>query len=367
MRFPKFSRKVSAWLFVGLLTLTLFMALNGAYQRTDAATTNIASRVMAGVGDIVTQRTAYMLNLTETQLKTNAILTRGILQTAMPETTTYWLPIFWKQLELNPNISAIYIADLQGNFIKADRLPLWATRVIDQRPGNPVERIIYRQADYKPLASVENATRFDPRTRPWYQQAQNGSAGQIYWSDIYTFVASKSTGITASTPFFDEQGKLAGVLGIDITLEALGDFLTKQAFGDHDLTVIINHKQELVAYSDRLKLVATNDQSQTVPTLNRVAPVYAWVAEAYQREIHAEKPGQQFTFQGEKYLPMLTDFPNLGGGWKLLVVATEDDLLGGANRSATENLTLSVFALLLFGFILFIVFGNTFRTKEASV
>lgn len=366
MIFPKLPRKIIAGLFVGLLTLTLFVALNGAYQRTDAATTNIASRVMAGVGDIVTQRTAHMLNLTETQLKTNAILTRGILQTTLPDTTTYWLPIFWKQLELNPNISAIYIADLRGNFIKADRLPRWATRVIDQRLGNPVERIIYRQADYKPLAAVENATRFDPRTRPWYQQTQTGSAGHIYWSDIYTFASSKSTGITASTPFFDEQGKLAGVLAVDITLEALGDFLTKQAFGDHDLAVIINHKQELVAYSDRLQLAATNTQPQAVPTLNMLAPAHAWVAEAYQREKEATKPGEQFTFQGEKYLPMLTDFPNLGGGWKLLVVATEDDLLGGANRSVSENLTLSVFALLLFGFILFIVFGRPFRARETT-
>ena len=51
---------------------------------------------------------------------------------------------------------------------------------------------------------------------------------------------------------------------------------------------------------------------------------------------------------------------------KLRVVATEDDLLGGANRSVSENLTLSVFALLLFGFILFIVFGRPFRTRETT-
>ncbi|MBJ6609668.1 MAG: PDC sensor domain-containing protein [Candidatus Thiothrix moscowensis] len=364
MRFPKFSRKVVAWLFVGALTLTLFIALNGAYQRTDAATTNVASRMMEGIGQIVTQRTTHMLTITESQIKTNAVLTRGVAQNALPDTSTYWLPIFWKQLELNPYISALYIADTQGNFIKADRLPRWATRVIDRRSGSPVEQVIYRQTDYSPLANTETATQYDPRTRPWYSQAQNGKAGAVYWSDIYTFASSKGTGVTASTPFFDAQGKLAGVLAADMTLQGLSDFLTEQAFGDHDLALIVNGKQELVAYPTRLQLNAGTNPAQSLPTLDMIMPAQAWVTEAYQREQTAEKPGQEFKYQGDKYLPMLLDFPNQASGWKLLVVAPEDDLLGGANRSIAENLTLTVFALLLFGFILFVVFGKPFRAKE---
>ncbi|MDD5391981.1 MAG: cache domain-containing protein [Thiothrix sp.] len=366
MKFIKPSRKVVALLFVALLLGALVFALTGAYKRADAVTNGIASRMMTEIGKIVIQRTTTILQSTETQLKTDAVLTQYTNGTALPDAHTYWLPLFWKQLELNPQVSAIYIADTQGNFIKADRLPRWATRVLDTRSGTPLEKRVYRQADYSALAHTETPIQYDPRTRPWYASAKDGKPGTVYWSGIYRFASIDAVGITASIPFFDTQNKLAGVLAADITLQGLSDFLSEQAFGDHDVALIINAQQELVAYPTRLGLDAAATAAQQagrLPTLAMLDPEQAWVNEAYQRQTQGQQ-AQPFAFNGDSYIPVVMDFPNQPAGWKLLVVAPEDDLLAGANRSIAENLTLSLFALLLFGFILYVTFGRAFNRKD---
>jgi hypothetical protein len=373
MIFPKLTRKSISILFVAALTVALLSALASAYQRTDAVTASIATRMMTGIGNMVVQRTAAIMQSTEAQLQTDAILTRSVIQTALPDTQSYWLPLFWKQLELNPYISAIYIADTQGNFVKADRLPRAATAVIDARTVPAKEQLSYRQADFTVLSQMEKTTQFDPRTRPWYTNAQQGKAGQIYWSEIYHFLTLNQAGITASIPFFDTQGKLAGVLGADISLQGLNDFLSEQSFAEHDLTLIINNKtaeqQELIAYPVRLKLTPeamAAQQAGKQPTLGMLAPEQAWVAEAYhwQTTQTSGTQAQRFSLDGTQYLLVALDFPGQNTGWKLLIAAEEDEVLGSANRSIAENITLSLFALLLFGFILYVVFGKPFRSGE---
>lgn len=50
MIFPKLTRKSISILFVAALTVALLSALGSAYQRTDAVTASIATRMMTGIG-----------------------------------------------------------------------------------------------------------------------------------------------------------------------------------------------------------------------------------------------------------------------------------------------------------------------------
>lgn len=367
MRFIKLPRKVVAVLFVALLTAALIFALTGAYQRTNTITNGIASRMMESIGKLVVQRTNHLLQTTATQLQTNATLTRYTGGAALPDAGSYWFPLLWQELAQNPQLSAVYIADTQGNFLSADRLPRQVTRTIDARNGSPLEKRTYRQTDYSVLANTEAASQYDPRTRPWYLSARDGKAGVVYWSKAYRFATAGVTGVTASIPFFDAQGQLAGVLAADITLQGLSDFLTEQVFGDHDVALIINAAQELVAYPTRVVL---DEAAQvaipqgTLPTLAALKPEQNWVREAYVQTQQQAKPVLAFEDDGEQYIAVVMDFPDWAIDWKLLVVAPEEELLGGANRSIAENLTISLFALLLFGFILYITFGRTFASKD---
>jgi hypothetical protein len=369
MRFLKLPPKIVATLFIALLTGVLVATLTSAYKRTDTITNTIASHMLGSLGKLIIQRTNNLLQTTTMQLQTNATLTQYTGNATLPDTQAYWLPLFWQQLTLNPHLSAMYVADTQGNFLSADRLPLRDTRVIDARNGAPVEKRTYRQADYSVLANTETASQYDPRVRPWYTTARDGKAGTIYWSKVYRFATSGIVGVTASTPFFDAQGKLAGVLAADITLQGLSDFLTAQAFGDHDVALILNPAQELVAYPTRVVLgetALTATQQDKLPTLAELKPEQGWIQEAYRKVQQQNQETLDFKYDGEHYLVVAMDVPNLSNGWKLLVVAPEDDLLGGASRSIAENLTISLFALLLFGFILYVTFGRTFANKDNS-
>lgn len=58
--------------------------------------------------------------------------------------------------------------------------------------------------------------------------------------------------------------------------------------------------------------------------------------------------------------------PEVNARWILLIVAPEADLLGGTQRALQENLTLLILSLALFGFILYLIFGKTFRVRQAQ-
>jgi adenylate cyclase len=93
----------------------------------------------------------------------------------------------------------------------------------------------YAPDDYPTRASRvdENGDFADTRRRPWYIEAK--AAGRQVWSRVYPFFMFRGVetvpGITCAAPLYGEDGKLVGVLAVDIRLDKLCDFLgTLQVF-----------------------------------------------------------------------------------------------------------------------------------------
>ncbi|MDJ0622428.1 MAG: SpoIIE family protein phosphatase [Desulfocapsaceae bacterium] len=59
---------------------------------------------------------------------------------------------------------------------------------------------------------------FDPRQRPWYVQAKQ--LGHLQWGPPIVDVTTKRLLLTASAPFYELDGSLAGVAGIDLLIPA---------------------------------------------------------------------------------------------------------------------------------------------------
>ena len=88
---------------------------------------------------------------------------------------------------------------------------------------------------------------YDPRARPWYGPIAAGS-GET-WSEPYTFASSGQPGITYSDAIRDENGTLIGVVGIDVRLSALDDFLSKLRPGPNGQAALFDDHGHLIAVS----------------------------------------------------------------------------------------------------------------------
>lgn len=68
------------------------------------------------------------------------------------------------------------------------------------------------------------------------------------WTDVYVFSANPVLGITIATPFY-ENNELKAVLGVDLFLSFLDEFLSKQYFSDTGAAFIMDTEGYLIGNS----------------------------------------------------------------------------------------------------------------------
>ncbi|HUF62999.1 MAG TPA: adenylate/guanylate cyclase domain-containing protein [Verrucomicrobiales bacterium] len=75
------------------------------------------------------------------------------------------------------------------------------------------------------------AGRYDSRTRPWFAAALQ--SGEIVWTPPYSFLGSRTRGVTAAQAVRDQDGRVTAVLAADLVLEELGQFLATLRVGQN--------------------------------------------------------------------------------------------------------------------------------------
>ncbi len=104
-------------------------------------------------------------------------------------------------------------------------------RLLDRSGAEPTESWTYLDAEGRILATEHSATiTYDPLRRPWCGGARDGRG--VYWTDLYAFFTSGEPGITASYPVRGPGGRILGVVGADVSLSVLSEFLVGQTIGE---------------------------------------------------------------------------------------------------------------------------------------
>ncbi len=158
-------------------------------------------------------------------------------------------PIGLQVLKTYPHLSSFFGADPQGNFVMHLQNPdgTIASKVIERDPSGVKITWIYRDRGGRVVErKMVPDDNYDPRVRPWYKGAVQ--AHNIYWSDIYIFFTLKRPGITVSYPMYSPTDQLLAVVGIDITLERISEFLANLKIGRKGRAMIIEDSGTLVAY-----------------------------------------------------------------------------------------------------------------------
>ena len=261
---------------------------------------------------------------------------------------------FWQQLQQFDDLNVIYYGNEQGRFIAAQQLEDGSFITVKrERPPGPAEVFAVTEQgeiDGK-LSNIEGF--IDIRRRPWYVAAKG--AGTSTWGEIFALQVTPSIDIPASTPVYRSNGELQGVLGNNLSLNALSDFLASLKIGDRGQTFIVERSGALVASSNLPQAFSINNagETQRIQTSDVANPHLAATTQAITKELdHLEaiRTPQQLNVQlhGDRHFIEVVPYTDAFGlDWLIVVVVPESDFLSAIRSNTRSTLLLCSAALVL--------------------
>ena len=213
----------------------------------------------ASIQDLAERSSRLVFEQFSSYLDSNVSLleTNRILFEYGPAINPDELPVlFAKELESFPTLHIVSAGFADGEYAEAQRMEDGSIRYGRAGKETGGDLVWFRYTPEGTKEILDRRTSYDPRKRPWYESAI--AAGQISFSDPYNLVSTGSKVIAASKPLYSEQGKVRGVLTVDILLddiiktvgELADEFNGYVLIRDRDGKLIINaNREEPTIYS----------------------------------------------------------------------------------------------------------------------
>jgi len=186
-----------------------------------------------------------------------------------PDNNEALVRYFLAQLGAAPTIDSMALGRANGTFVGVKRLPdVFQSRTIRYGSEGKTVRIDQYSLKLKYLRGwFDPQDDFDPRARPWYQLGHQSSS--LAWTDAYVFHSSGNAGITAVQTLQRSGGKVFGILGVDVDITALSDFIAKIPAAQKGTAAMVDRGGNVIAFSDLARLKEVTDQTR-LPALDEV-------------------------------------------------------------------------------------------------
>lgn len=336
--------------------LTVFSVLASQRFATERALREHSHELLKNVIDETRENASgYLRRAQDSVALASNVFEAGLLAMDNPDRLERY---FVEQLRVVPQIDGLYFADQLGNFVFSKRSGEendgFLTKIIRSDAPQP-QRVAVITRD-KHLVETSRAfdpdDRFDPRERPWYTRAVN-EAGEI-WTQPYIFFTSKRPGVTVASSIWKPGDATIGVVGADIELSALSDFLKTQRIGLSGAAFIIDRDGNVIAHPSDNRLTPFKEgDALRLKQLDQMDAVTAQASAHLARtfpdltdlkDTHYDK----FELNDRFYLSMFV--PLLGQGdqrWLMGVYAPEDELALKIREGQRESIFLGVVVSLL--------------------
>lgn len=342
------SAVVLSMLLVALVIITL------GWQGARQTLLDTAAKTAADSGGLVTERTRRLLEPAQSTLR--QISFDPIASSRRLEDRLARVFVFAEELAVNPLISAIYVGFDDGQFFLARPLDSEAMRDRFKAPASAsfvVQSVSVAHGSQAHVGEhyffdAENRIverrrvpeySFDPRTRPWFQSADNTRAQVL--TEPYVFFTTRQIGLTLSQAV---RGG-GGVVGIDMVLDDLSSSLGDMRMTPSAELALIDAKGRILAYPEMSKvLVAESDRFDfknvrdlNVPSVRQFAQMGAPLLEP-----------RFFDVDGRNTLGMVLPFDVWPGQTlHLLATAPVDELLGDLQTKRDHVIILVVGMVIL--------------------
>jgi len=175
-------------------------------------------------------------------------------------------------------------------------------------------------------------SKYDPRVRPWYKTAV-ANPGKTVRTAAYYWAPDDAVLIGTVRTVNDEQGALAGVVGLDVSVKQLTDLIKQIRLGETGYLMLVEESGNV--------LVDPKDASHNFKSLADLGDGYSKLA--------GVKGFVQVELNGKHYMAHVWPSPTLG--WNFIGLIENDEVMAKANALALQigiivAVLATVFALL---------------------
>jgi adenylate cyclase len=337
----------------GLLILSIIGLVVAGYESNRRGALALSGDVLGGLEKRIELRTSNWLGASERALQLlHSVFADGPLASATREDA--------ERLAINllrhvPSIALVSVADMRGNYMLKRRNEAGSvdTKTIRNDPPPRVVTWVRRDASDAVISIEEDPEdQFDPRTRPWFIAAVAAEA--VVWTAPYIFFTDRVPGVTAAIGF-RREGETRAVFGVDIRLDALGQFLASLEIGTRGQAIIVDRAGLIVAHPDPSKAIREQGTSLVRTRIDDIGdPV---LTRAY--ALHRVNGHGRFTVEiaDERHIVIWSPMREVGdGSWSILISVPESDFVGFV--ATTGRITTGVgllVALMALGLAVFLV------------
>ncbi len=249
-------------------------------------------------------------------------------------------------LSAHPEFSWASFGAADGTYVTARRLPSGEHRGLVRRIDTSGKTLMY---EYQRVASGKwtplgepTVGDYDPRKRPWYQQAVAQQEG--LWIEPFLFATTQVPGFMYVKAQRDASGAVQGVWAVEQEVSHLSGFLkdlvvgkTGQVYVVTKGGLVVGHPGgQTTASDDAGKTVVATAEGHTDRMLSK-----AWAGLAKQSGVGA-------SFTSGPYLVMASPFPaETSIDWQVLVVVPENDFFSDVRSQAMVTVAVGVIAAIL--------------------
>lgn len=334
-------------LFVLLLSLVGFTIIGINYLAFNKVLNRSAKESIEQASLLIKERFQIYLNpLNLDLIEIKNALDKGIIN---PDNSEQFDKFLFESIRYNPEIFMVYYGTANGDFIGVDREKkgtIGLTHVINTK-SPPINKHYELDAEGKIVKQKLLTRHYDPRVRPWFQQAVKEE--KPIWTNVYTFyVFDKSDflvpGITAASPIYDKNKNLKGVIALDLTVDGLQHFIRSLEVTKNTMIYVVNNQSNVIAYrnpQDHEDIRGKRLTSEWIKKLN--IPLEKLDFNSFQPIV------KSYIHNNQKYFFSYQPVLNRKGiePWHIIIIVPEDDITEPLKNLSMRYILLTILVLLI--------------------
>lgn len=193
----------------------------------------------------------------------------------------------------------------------------------------------------------------NPNAAAWYERAV--AAGKPIWSPIYNWAdLPEELSISASYPIYDSKQKLLGVLGIDLSINKISNFLQKIRNESGEIIFIIERSGLLVASSSsQPAFTIINGKANRLQITEMADDIGQEAAKYIQKKFGSfdnikESQTLKFSRKNQQYFILINPYKDeFGLNWLIVAIVPEDNFMAQIHANNRITILLCVATLII--------------------
>ncbi|MEG4223162.1 ATP-binding protein [Microcoleus sp. Pol12A6] len=320
-----------------------------SFKNGQKAVNDLADRLMDRTSISVNQHLEAYLSIPHQVIQVNADAIRmGLLDVRDRQTLGKY---FWHQMQAY-DLNYIGIGLIAGEGVGAARYDPKSVVIDDWSPKPPNNVINYATDNKGDRTHVVTIYDWDNLQEPWYTEPMK--AGKPIWSRIVTVNYPNHPYIAASAgrPIYDANNRLLGMVGVDIHLLKLSDFLRNMDVSSSGQVFIIERNGMLIANSAKEQPFTTvKDEIRRLKAIDSPNPIVQGIAKQIQQRFKgfqsiSKDTNLRLDFQGELYYVQVTPWRDQYGlDWLVVVSVPESEFMAQIDANTRTTILLCLAAL----------------------